>query len=52
MTDDLDPDSVRKMREAVDSIPPQHSPTSRKVLEEFKAAVARMERRVRENSNE
>ncbi len=43
----FDPASVKQMREAADSIPPQTGPRAQKALDEFNAAVKRIEREVR-----
>ena len=39
----FDPASVAKMRKVLDSIPPQTSPRAQKALDEFNAAVKRIE---------
>ena len=44
MTQKFDRESLRKLKEAVDSIPPQTMPRAVKNVEELKAAIKRLER--------
>ena len=44
MPEKFDRDSLRKLKKAVESIPPQTMPRAVKNVEELKAAIRRMER--------
>ena len=44
MTEKFDKRSLRKLREAVEMVPPQSSPRAAKALDDLKSAVKRIER--------